>query len=49
MSVLREWGRLPLGLPRGILGGLQLLGASVPVDQEGCETWPIFVSSDFSD
>ncbi|CAO2594810.1 hypothetical protein LEMLEM_LOCUS7920 [Lemmus lemmus] len=24
VSVLREWGRLPLGLPRGILGGVQL-------------------------
>lgn len=37
------------GTPEGDSWGVQLLGASVPVDQEGRETWPIFVSSDFSD
>lgn len=39
VRVLREWGCLPLGLTMGLLGGVQLLGSSVPVDQEGGETW----------
>lgn len=49
VGVLSEWGPLPLGLTRGLRGGVQRLGGSVLVDQEGGETWPTFVSRDFSD